>query len=227
MNSALITLLAILPAANPAEEPITFAHQVLKDELPTGSLLVSEGDCLAVRIYTASPYTHVAAVISKDGQPYVYDSTNGAGVRCQSLRDYLESQQPDELRVFVPQKPLSETQQASLEEYLASQVGRPYAIKHHLTGKRVEGIHCSEYVTDALMSCKLMHAENPPRVSPASLVEGILQTELYRATLIVEIPIGAAQATDPDASWCRRMWTSTKSCTAATCHQLQRWFLCR
>jgi len=106
----------------------------MADGVHTGSLIVSRGDCLAVKIYSASSYTHVAAVVVHDGETVVYEATGGAGVRKQSLRDYFTSQADHTLHFFHPNQPLSEKRAESFERHLECQLGRPYAIHHHLTG---------------------------------------------------------------------------------------------
>lgn len=235
--STLMTLVALsLPGelASPVAEaaappPSGVYDQAARDlgpRLSNGSLLFSEGDCLAIRVYTASRYTHVAVVVIDEGEPIVYDSMNGVGVRRQSLAAYLRSQSPDQLHVFHPRRPLTGRQQRVLREYLDSQLGRPYAVQHHLTGQRCEGVHCAEYVTDALMSIGLVHADRPPKVSPASLVAGISAAKLYSAEETIDLtppPRPAPVA----ANRCHQLWIDTKVCLASCCDQLRGWFLCR
>src|SRR4029453_17852457 len=79
----------------------------IADEMQTGSLIVSKGDCLAIKIYSASAYTHVAAVVVHDGQSFVYDATGGAGVRRHSLGDYLTARTDNTLYLFHPCRPFS------------------------------------------------------------------------------------------------------------------------
>ena len=76
------------------------AATILENHVQSGTLLFSEGDCLAVRIFTKSPYTHVATVVEQDGKFYVYDSMNGVGVR--NLRGRLP---PSRLRTCRVQTP--------------------------------------------------------------------------------------------------------------------------
>ncbi|MBX3436182.1 MAG: hypothetical protein KF861_01740 [Planctomycetaceae bacterium] len=201
----------------------------LAPRMQDGTLLFSTGDCLAVRIYTKSPYTHVAVVMREDGEPHVYDSMNGAGVRRQSLSDYLHSQRSDCMHIFHPRRSLTPEQSRGLREALDSQLGRPYAVKHHLTGARCEGLHCAEYTTDALMAIKLIHAERPSKVSPASLVEGVTAAEIYVSDGTVDLsPAPAPAPSQPVAEGrCRRLWIETKHCVTACCDQLSGWFLCR
>lgn len=194
--------------------------------LQTGSLLLSEGDCLAIRVYTASPYTHVAIVCIEDEQPIVYDSMNGVGVRRLKLPEYFAAESPNEVRVLHPRVPLNEEQSLELREYLVSQLGRPYAIHHHITGKRTEGVHCAEYATDALMSIGLIRAEQPSRVSPASLAKGITRTDIYTAAETVNLDPLDAPSEEAD-NRCHQLWIDTKVCTRKCCDKLSGWLLCR
>ena len=198
----------------------------LSDEVQTGSLLVSRGDCVAVKVYSASALTHVAAVVVEDEKILVYDATGGAGVRKQFLSDYLVGLRDARLHPFHPVKPLSEKQKRCFEQHLESQLGRPYAIKHHLTGNRARGLHCSEYVTDALMAAEILSAQNPARVSPASLVEGALESGLYRSGESLELVLDFP---DPPAnqSWCGWLWFQTKECTFACCRKMRGWIFCK
>ncbi len=195
-------------------------------DLQTGTLIVSQGDCLAIKIYSASAYTHVAAVVVRDGQAHVYDATGGAGVRKQTLREYVVSQGDHTLYFFHPCRPFSGERRACFEQHLERQLGRPYAIHHHLTGRRCEGLHCSEYVTDALMAAEALRARQPSRVSPATLVEGILKADLYRqGTTVALVPQSAER---PESQgWCARLWFDTKQCTRACCGKLRGWFFCK
>lgn len=195
-------------------------------QLQTGSLLFNEGDCLAIRVYTASPYTHVAIVVMEEGQPIVYDSMNGAGVRKQTLSNYLITQCPDQLHVYHPQRRLTEEQGRGLAKYLDSQLGREYAVHHHLTGQRAKGMHCAEYVTDALMSIGLLHAEQPSKVSPASLQTGIMTAGVYTSTGTIDL----TPPTEPmpkGSNRCHQMWLDTKQCLGVCCDKMTGWFLCR
>jgi hypothetical protein len=196
------------------------------DDVQTGSLIISKGDCLAIKIYSASTYTHVAAVVVNDGQACVYDATGGAGVRRQSLGDYLVAQSDNTLYLFHPFQPFTKRRASRFEEHLKSQIGRPYAIHHHLTGERAAGLHCSEYVCDALIAAETLHARQPSRVSPASLVEGILQADVYQPGDVVRL-VPMPPARPESQSWCARLWFDTKQCTHACCSKLRGWFLCK
>lgn len=212
-----------------AKTPMTVETPValLEREVVTGTLIFSQGDCLAVKAYTQSPYTHVGIVVRRNETVIVYDSTAGKGVRCQTLANYLEDQNPAEIYVFHPRKPLTAEKSRQLEVYLDGQLGRPYDIAHHVTGKRSEGVHCAEYATDALMSCRMMHAERPSRVSPASLAVGIVESKVYQeGRTIVLIEPTIAESTE-DLSWCSRMWVDTKNCTSDFCGMLKRKVMCQ
>jgi hypothetical protein len=198
----------------------------LTSQLQTGTLLFSEGDCLAVRVYTASRYTHVAVVCIENGGPFVYDSMNGVGVRRLRLAEYFASQSPHEIHVLHPCRPLTAEQGSQLQAYLSSQLGRPYSIHHHLSGKRADGLHCSEYATDALMSVGLITAQRPPKVSPASLSTGITHSGISAAGGTVTLDPPAAPQ-EPAANRCHQWWLDTKQCTIICCNKLSGWLLCR
>ena len=202
------------------------ASQALSPEMQTGTLLLSKGDCLAVRVFTQSPYTHVAAVVVKDGRPFVYDATSGVGVRCQEMDKYLISQNPDQIHVFHPRRPFPKQRSLAFQQYLDSQLGKPYAIKHHLTGKRAHGIHCAEYVIDALHACNLMRAKQPSRVSPASLVVGITKSRFYAPGKTVQLK-KPPELKEQGGNWCDQLWIDTKQCVSLCCFRMKRWILCR
>ncbi len=227
MSWILVTAILAGPP-EPAVARLTAREAVAEvaDGLQTGSLIVSQGDCLAIKAYSASAYTHVAAVVVHEGETYVYDATGGAGVRKQSLRDYFVCQGDHTLHFFYPRQPLSQTRRESFEQHLESQLGRPYAIHHHLTGERAAGLHCSEYVTDALIAAGTLRARQPSRVSPATLVEGILKADLYRQGETVQLVPDAPERPESQG-WCTRLWFDTKQCTRVCCGKLRGWFFCK
>lgn len=227
MNSAILALMIVTA---PAELPMDVLSPVVREiteSAQTGSLLFSKGDCLAVRIYTNSPYTHVATVVYDDyGNPFVYDSMHGVGVRKLSLQEYLLTQAPDEVQLFHPKRSFKPEEFSCFRDYLESQLGRPYAVKHHLTGQRCEGLHCAEYVTDALVKIDWLKVENSPRVSPASLAEGISLHAVYDFGERIEIPFLMEPISAP-AGRCERLWMETKICMLGCTRQMSRWFLCQ
>jgi Permuted papain-like amidase enzyme, YaeF/YiiX, C92 family len=202
------------------------AARAIAAEARTGTLLFSQGDCLAVKVYTQSPYTHVAAVVIEDGRQWIYDSQNGIGVRRLPLEKYLAAERPCRFHVFQPNVNFSEARTRRFAGHLESQLGRPYAIAHHVTGERADGLHCSEYVTDALIRCEVLRAKQPSRVSPASLVEGLLNGGLYEPLKTVEIE-EPAETVPQGRCWCEQLWIDTKQCTARFGRSMSRMFLCR
>lgn len=223
-------LVAAVLAATP--EPVAVfasAHEAaehVSHESRTGTLIFSRGDCLAVKVFSGGPFTHVAAVVMQDGKAIVYDSMNGVGVRKQGLEEFIESQNPDVIHVAHPVKSFSDEDCREFVAHLEGELGRPYAVAHHLTGERVEGLHCAEYVTDSLIACNLIHADLPSRVSPASLAEGIIGDELYSPAVTFELAQPAAEV-EQGSNWCHQLWIDTKVCTMNCCHKLRRMFLCR
>jgi hypothetical protein len=194
-------LLAAAPEPAPLALPASEAAAALARELPTGSLLFSQGDCLAVRMYTISPCK-------------------------QTLGAYFASQKEATVYLYVPAQPLSPEQCTRIEQHLESQLGRPYAIRHHLTGARCDGLHCAEYVADALIAADLLKPDQPSRISPASLLTEIEQSGLYlhAATLQLE---RAGETAPTDTGWCGRMWFETKECSQTCYRRLRGWFCCK
>ena len=211
--------------ANTPPPPETIVAD-LKQDLQTGSLIFSRGDCLAVRVFSQSSYTHVAGVVVKDGEAIVYDSMNGAGVRKTPFVEYLRQQTPSTVHFVHPKEPFSAETAAAYEQYLESQLGRKYAVKHHLTGRRCDGLHCSEYMTDALMAVEKITEMNPPRVSPGSLLEQVTGSNAYVDGARIELkPIDSPQP--PAPWWYQRAWQSTTVCCSKSTTQMRRWILCR
>jgi hypothetical protein len=215
------------PPAN-ANTPVPSEQTIaeLASNLQTGSLIFSRGDCLAVRIFSQSSYTHVGGVVVKDGEATVYDSMNGAGVRKTPFVEYLRQQTPSEIHIVHPNTPFTDEKAIAYTDYLESQLGRNYAVRHHLTGHRCAGLHCSEYQTDALMAAEMIAAKNPPRVSPGSLLEGVMTARIYTEGNRVEL-----KTVDPphpvDRLWYQRVWHNTSTCCAKNAIQMRRWILCR
>lgn len=227
----LVLLTAIL--AGTGQPALAADHQVLVQaaaeiapDLQTGSLIFSEGDCLAIKVYVGGPYTHVAVVVVDRGGPVVYDSMNGGGVRKLPLEEYLVTQSPDTITLLHPARPLTGEEAEELQGALESRVGTPYAVMHHLTGERSEeGVHCAEYATDALMAIRLIHAERPSKVSPSSLADGVVQHNVYTPGETIELDFPAAELAGDN--WCEQLWIDTRLCCTRCCRQLSAWFLCR
>lgn len=183
----------------------------IEAESVTGTLLVSEGDCLAVKTFTGSPYTHVGTIVHRDGRCFVYDSTAGHGVRCQTLSNYVKWLDQHEVRLLHPSKPFSSGTEQAFVRHLESELGRPYAVLHHLTGERCDGVHCAEYVTEALVAANRMTVAKAPRVSPASLVAGVTQSGVYQEGGRFQRELPIAVRPEP-TSWCAGCWRDTKDC---------------
>lgn len=198
----------------------------LSSRVQTGTLLFSKGDCLAVRIYTKSAYTHVAMVVMRNGEPLVYDSMNGTGTRCLTLKNYLNTQRPATIHIFQPKTKFNSSMTSQYERYLDQKLGTPYSIKHHLTGSRAKGIHCAEYAIDALSACNLMKANAPAKVSPASLVKGIVKSDRYIPSITFELK-RPPRVTEKSSGWCHQLWIDTKNCTSACCIKLRGWVFCQ
>lgn len=227
--SPIYTLLFVAASGCPDARVAVPQAAVLEQLAPavqTGTLLFSQGDCLAVKVFSASHFTHVGVVAQTPAGPMVYDSMNGTGVRKTPLADYVALQTPCDLLAVHPARPLSEAQAGKLNAALEQQLGRPYAIRHHLTGSKCEGIHCSEYATESLIAAGLMTANNPARVSPGSLLHGA--TASGRFVEGQEFPLALAPIAEPaDETWCQWSWRCTKTGVLGSCVQMRRWFLCR
>lgn len=221
--SAWMLSLVLLGTPSPATEEQFIRVQA---QVENGTLLFSQGDCLAVRIYSLSSYTHVGIVVLRGTEPWVYDSMNGQGVRKMPLEDYLSEQVPSRLQMVHPQSPLSDTQVACMTKHLEQELGRPYGILHHATGHRSDGLHCAEYVTDALIEARLMTARQPSRVSPGSLLQGVMGGKVYRTGETFEFC--EAPLLPPESeTWCQQSCRQTRACCTAACRQMSRWLLCR
>ncbi len=222
-------LLASALVATPMEthcQSSLSASICIKPYVQTGTMIFSEGDCLAVRMFTKSPYTHVAAVVLENGEPYVYDSMNGQGVRKLTLERYCQQECPNTLHVYQPKTKFSPTRKDLFLTHLKSELGRPYGVKHHLTGKRAKGIHCAEYMMDTLAACRLMQADNPSKVSPDSLRRGMENANLYHKVLVMTLSPPPAQKEEA-SNWGHKMWIDTKDCSSNCVGQLRRWFACK
>lgn len=227
MNFVLLTL-ALLSDPSVGQSPLPAATvEDIAKSVQTGSILASQGDCLAVRAYSLSSYTHVGTVVMHEGRPMVYDAIPGAGVRQLPLADYLISQQPTDIQLLHPTKPFSETQVAAFERHLQAQIGRPYDVKHFATGRRCSGLHCSEYVTDALVASQLVTSDNPARVSPSGLITSLTEHHLYQTGTTHNLPEAPAPAAPVSETWYGRAWQGTKSCSYDCWVQTRRWFCCK
>ena len=199
----------------------------LSENLQTGSLVFSRGDCLAVKIFSRSQYTHVGGVVMVNDEPIVYDSMNGSGVRKTPFVEYLRQQTNSGVQIVHPYQPLTTSESVAFHQHLESQIGRQYAVRHHLTGQRADGVHCAEYMTDALMAANIIAAKQPARVSPGSLLQGVTAAKLYTQGCRADF-----KPTDPNplslqTAWYQRAWHGTVVGYNNTTSRLRRWVLCR
>ena len=218
---------AVVPTATETYATPESAAVALDERLPTGTMLFSQGDCLAVRVVSRSKYTHVAVVVrDAGGEEWVYDSQNGVGVRKSPLPAYLSLVQPDEVTIITPARPMDDASTEQLTAALEAQLGRPYHVAHFVTGKRNEGLHCAEYATDALSAAGVVSVECPPRVSPASLRSGLLRYDLYEPGPAVLVIVPTPERA-PGKNWCHEAWLDTKDCWHATTSVFSRCVICR
>ncbi|WP_437223554.1 hypothetical protein SH661x_003262 [Planctomicrobium sp. SH661] len=208
------------------ETPGSSIADQLAARCQTGTLLFSRGDCMAVRIYTGSRYTHVATIVFNDGIPWAYDSTSGTGVRKLSLDEFLKLQAPDALTLCHPVRPLSEEEKVVFQQRLDRELGRQYSVTHFIRGQRGVGLHCAEYLTDALMSIDWVHAENPAQVSPGSLLAGVTGSGVHVMGEEIIVP-HRLEPIPETTNWRESLWRETKSCYEGGCRQMSRWVLCR
>ena len=221
-------LAAAMLAATPEPQNLEFGKAVAaaETELRPGSLIFSRGDCLAVKVFTVSSYTHVGTVIERDGHFEVYDSNPGTGTRKLTFPEYLAAQGNAPLYIYQPVRPCTESERTRITSHLERELGRPYAITHHVTGEPCEGVHCAEYATQALMAGDLLTAKKPARVSPASLREGVVRDDLYRH--VATIQVLPERIRPPEgAGWFGRMWFDTRQCSGTCYRKMRGWFCCK
>ncbi len=231
MHALLIAaVLAIDPEAVAAVSVVTYpsaeSAATALATIETGTLLFSEGDCLAVKAFTRSPFTHVAGIVRDGDDVWVYDSQNGVGVRKQPLVEYLAATRPDGIRLLRPVKPFDDATSRGFRGHLEAELGRPYAVAHHLTGNRCDGLHCAEYLTDALAAAEVARADRPPKVSPASLRSGLLRHDLYVEGGAIAVLVPEPER-PPGRCWCEEMWLDTQDCCAGCWSRFRGCVLCR
>jgi len=223
----IVMSLAGCPLEPVADATVNDAITIISREAETGTLLFSKGDCLAVRIFTKSPFTHVATIVREEDQITVYDSMNGVGVRKQSLRDYLKNRGGDVLHIYHPSQAFDVQKSNKFKQHLEQKIGTPYAVRHHLSGKRGQGVHCAEYMTDALQACNILKAKNPANVSPGSLFRGVTMYNIYQTGQIIALTSAAPAEDEKGNNRCHQWWIDTKVCTWKCCHKLKGWFFCK
>jgi hypothetical protein len=81
-------------------------------------------------------------------------------------------------------------------------------------------------MTDALMVAELISAKEPSRVSPGSLLEGVITSKTYREGNRVELS-ATESPQSLDQPWYYRAWDCTSSCCSKSVKQVRRWIFCR
>jgi hypothetical protein len=76
------------------------------------------------------------------------------------------------------------------------------------------------------MAAGLMRAKQPSRVSPATLVIGILKDGLYSQAATLQL-VPDPPPRPASESWCTQIWFDTKQCTRSCYLQLRAWFCCK
>ncbi len=222
----LVAVLSGCPTDSVTEASIQNAKQTISAQAQTGTLLFSKGDCLAVKIFSRSSCTHVAALVVEKKRVMVYDSMNGVGVRKLTLEKYLRNQCPNDLIVCHPKKRFSKREVFIFKKHLEEGIGRPYSFKQFVTGKSVKGIHCSEYLTGALLKCEIVSVKHPANVSPGSLLRGITRYDIYHQSGTVELDEGPIIA-EQGSNRCQQLWYNTKACTQRCNRKIGHWFAYR
>jgi hypothetical protein len=182
----LATALVAAPAEADCTSPRSAANEIAA-YAQTGTLIFSQGDCLAVKdVYQKS--LHARGGGRDRGRKALRLRQHERHGRPQApVGKYCRSECPNTMHVYKPNTKFSKRRQELFVKHLESELGRDYAVKHHLSGKRAEGIHCAEYVMDALAACRLMRADEPAKVSPDSLRQGVEQAGLYDKALVVNL----------------------------------------
>lgn len=153
-----------------------------------GSLLVFKGSHRIVERWTNSPYTHVAVVLKNEKGLYVYEATKPEGVRKMPLRAFLDMVQKEdgiELYVMNPKHPFTVEQTSIMLEYLKSQMGRKYSILGYIRGQNVEGIHCSELISNMLEKIGVEFDQHAGKIAPIDLIQHKGVLEIYHPVVRV------------------------------------------
>ena len=203
------------------------ATSALGESLTPGTVIFSKGACLYVTAYTGSDITHVGIVADdENGQPVVFDSMKGSGVRSSSVAAYLEEMKDAELLIYRPVEPLAKPDRDRLRLALSDDLGRPYDVAHYLTGRPSEGLHCSEYVTETLSEVGYLRSGRPSDVAPGQLADGISMMrrwgDVERIQLIEPDPVKPT-----GLSCCESFWWDTKECVSETGDWFSGVFFCR
>lgn len=232
LTAIFLAIIAICPVTAPEPAYVARHHAAayLSPGVSTGTMLFSQGNCLAVRWSSGSRFTHVGmAIRSEDGKISVIDAMNGVGVREQPFRDYLAEIGDAELHVCPPAEPLTPAQASRFTGLLRSELGKPYTVRQYVTGSRTSGTHCAELAIKACDAAGILTAENPARVSPGSLHTGAIKTGVFTCYATIRMFDMPTETTDDQApcGWLGRTWTATKSCTVAGYRKCTGWLFCK
>ena len=162
-------------------------------EIRDGSLLLASGGHAAVRIYTRSPYSHVAIIFRERGRYWVYEANPDHGVRRIPLDVLLRTDQGDRVKLWLsqPRRKLSQDQVRRMHAYAKSQLGRPYSIQSLIPGRLAEGVHCSELVSRILSVGGIRVGNHHSSVMPVEIVNALVG-RLYSP--LTELPISTTSS---------------------------------
>jgi hypothetical protein len=144
----------------------------------------------------------------RDGELYVYEAAPKE-VRRVSLDTYYqelsrfnhhkwESHQL-RLKLYQPKQAYSATELAAIRSFLDEQVGRRYSLKGYLRNKPIDGVHCADLVSSALVRSGRYRFDQTYSVTPAALVEQVKAT--HEKPIEIDLPPYAKTGT-----WCERSW---------------------
>ena len=178
------------------------------DRLPDATVIYLENSNAIVERYTGSEISHVALAVNDGVTTWVYEATPRE-VRRLSWSSYVDElarlndgrRRPIKAFVMKPKRLLTQDQRERLVSYLDSQIGRRYSVKSYVRHMPSDGIHCAEYVANALMSANQLNADRSYRLNPAALV-GQLRGD-YQTASAVSVP-----DYEPQGSWCERSWAA-------------------
>lgn len=178
-------------------------------EVPDGALLVLKNSNKPVASWTGSDITHIAVVVHKGGQPWVYEATP-AKVRQVPLPSYwrelaeLNARREPKTTVLMlrPSESYSQDQIHLMKQYMDSQLDRRYSIRGYVRDKQSDGIHCAEFASSALARTgRFEFADAHYAISPAEFYSQVKDQHEPP----VRLSFKTAASSD---SWCTRSWKS-------------------
>lgn len=198
-------------------------------DVEDGTLLILKHSNKPVARWTGSEITHIAIVVHRENEAWVYEATP-ARVRHVSLTSYYreiaelntQRKQPTTIQLLKPKQPYSTDQIAAMNKYMRSQVGRRYSIRGYVRDKQSDGIHCAEFASGALAATRRFDFDDDHfAISPGAFYEQVWPK--HKSPLAITIQPGASQE-----SWCQRscrQWTDFKSWCGWAC--VETWMFCR